>query len=146
MGSSIKGQCHSVWISNQMLSLHLPRKNTDVWISKKCSGENLGQNKRFMVSFLLLFLFLEALISLYRTVQLQLLWHKWSGHRPGSPWYWMVCLGDKQRSFCHFWDCTQVLHFRLSCWLWGFSSSKEFLPTVVDIMVIWIKLAHSSSF
>ena len=25
----------------------------------------------------------------------------------------MVCLGNKQRSLCHFWDCIQVLHFRL---------------------------------
>ena len=25
----------------------------------------------------------------------------------------------KLRSFCHFWDCTQVLHFRFFCWLWG---------------------------
>ena len=23
----------------------------------------------------------------------------------------MVCLGNEQRSFCCFWDCTQVLHF-----------------------------------
>ena len=30
----------------------------------------------------------------------------------------MVCLGDEQRSFCHFWDCIQVLHFGLFCWPW----------------------------
>ena len=30
----------------------------------------------------------------------------------------MVCLGNEQRSFCRFWDCTQVLHFRLFCWRW----------------------------
>ena len=40
------------------------------------------------------------------------------GHRLGLLWYWMVCLGNEQRSFCHFWDCTQVLHFGLFCWLW----------------------------
>ena len=28
------------------------------------------------------------------------------------------CLGNKQRSFCHFWNCTQVLGFRLLSWLW----------------------------
>ena len=39
------------------------------------------------------------------------------GHRLGLLWYWMVCLGNKQRSFCRFWDCIQVLHFRLFCWL-----------------------------
>ena len=31
----------------------------------------------------------------------------------------MVCLENEQRPFCHFWDCNQVLHFGLCCWLWG---------------------------
>ena len=31
----------------------------------------------------------------------------------------MVCPGNEQRSFCHFWDCIQGLHFRLYYWLWG---------------------------
>ena len=30
----------------------------------------------------------------------------------------MASLGNEQRSFCHFWDCIQVLHFRLFCWPW----------------------------
>ena len=60
----------------------------------------------------------KDLVGLHRTVQLQLLQHYWSGHRLGLPWYWMICLGNKQRSFCHFWDCIQILHFRLVCWLW----------------------------
>ena len=58
-------------------------------------------------------LVLEGLIDLHRTVQLQLLQHYWLGHRLGVLWYWMVCLGNEQRPFCHLWDCTQVLHFRL---------------------------------
>ena len=33
------------------------------------------------------------------------------GHRLGLLWYWMVCLGNEQRSFCCFWECIQVLHF-----------------------------------
>ena len=61
-------------------------------------------------------LVLEGLVGLHRTVQLQLLQHFWLGHRLGLPWYWMVCPGNEQRSFCHFWDCIQVLHFRLFCW------------------------------
>ena len=65
-----------------------------------------------------LVLVLKGLVGLHRTVQLQLLQHYWLGHRLGLPWYWMVCLGEKQRSFCHFWDCIQVLHFGLSCWPW----------------------------
>ena len=48
-----------------------------------------------------------------RTIQLQLLQHYWLGHRLGLLWYWMICLGNEQRSFCHFWNCIQILHFRL---------------------------------
>ena len=61
---------------------------------------------------------LEGLVGLHRMVKLQLLQHYWSGHRLGLLWYWMVCLGNEQRSFCHFWDYIQVLHFGLFCWLW----------------------------
>ena len=53
---------------------------------------------------------LEGLVDLHRAVQPPLLQHYWSGHRLGLLWYWMVCLGDEQRSFCCFWDCIQVLH------------------------------------
>ena len=42
----------------------------------------------------------------------------WLGHKHGLLWYWMVCHGNEQRSFCHFWDYFQVLHFVLSCWPW----------------------------
>ena len=66
---------------------------------------------------LLLVLALEGPVSLHRTIELQLLQHYWLGHRLGLPWYWRACLGNKQRSFCRFWDYTQVLHFRLFFWL-----------------------------
>ena len=62
-------------------------------------------------------LVLEGLIGLHRLVPLQLLQHYWLGHRLELPWYWMVCLGNEQRSFCCFWNCIQVLHFGLFCWL-----------------------------
>ena len=42
-------------------------------------------------------LVLEGLVGLHRTIQLQFLQHYWAGHRPGLLWYWMVCLGNKQR-------------------------------------------------
>ena len=58
-------------------------------------------------------LVLKGLVGLHRTVQFQLLQRYWLGHRLGLPWYWMVSLRNEQRSFCHFWDCIQVLHFRL---------------------------------
>ena len=61
-------------------------------------------------------LVLKGLVGLHRTVQLQLLQSYWLGHRLGLLWYWMVCLGHEQRSFCRFWDCIQILHFRLFCW------------------------------
>ena len=51
-------------------------------------------------------------------LQRQLLQRYWLGHRLGLLWYWMVCLVDKQGSSCLFWDCIQVLHFRLFCWPW----------------------------
>ena len=58
-------------------------------------------------------LVLEDLVGLHRTVQLQLLQHYWLRHRLGLLWYWMVCLGKEQRSLYHFWDCIQIVHFRL---------------------------------
>ena len=63
-------------------------------------------------------LVLKGFVGLYSSVELQFLQHFWSGHRLGIPWYWMVYLGNEQRSFCHFWDCIQVLHFGLLCWPW----------------------------
>ena len=63
-------------------------------------------------------LVLKGLVGLQRTVQLHFLQHYWLGHRLRLLWYWMVCLVNEQRSFCCFWDCIQVLHFRLFCWPW----------------------------
>ena len=61
---------------------------------------------------------LEGLVGLHRTNQFQLLQHYWSEHRLGLLWYWIICLGNEQRSFCRFWDCIQALHLGLFCWLW----------------------------
>ena len=59
----------------------------------------------------------------------------------------MVCLGDGQRSFCHLSDCIQVLHSDSFVDCEGYSiSSKGFLPTVVNIKVMWIKFTLSSLF
>ena len=63
-------------------------------------------------------LVLKDLAGLHRNVQLQLLQHYWLEHRLRLLWYWMVCLGNEQRSFCRFWHCIQVLHFGLFCWPW----------------------------
>ena len=72
--------------------------------------------------------------------------NEWLGNRLGLLWYSMVCLVDEQRSFCHFLDYTQVLHFGFFVDYEDSISSKEFLPTVVDIRVIWIKFTHSNAF
>ena len=65
-----------------------------------------------------LVLVLEGLVGHHKTIQLQFLQHYWLGHRHGLLWYWMVCLGNEQRSFFRFWDCIQVLHFGLFYCLW----------------------------
>ena len=61
--------------------------------------------------------------------------------------YWIVCLGNEQRSFCRFEIASKncISGSFVDCD--GYSiSSKVFLPIVVDIMVIWIKFTHSSPF
>ena len=73
-------------------------------------------------------------VGFHRTVQLQLLQHYWLGQRLRLLWYWMFCFGIEQRSICSFWDCTQVLHFRLFCWPWGL------------FYFFWGILAHSSRY
>ena len=88
-------------------------------------------------------LVLEYLVGLHRTVQLQLLQHYWSGHRLGLLWYWMVCLGNRDHSV--------IFETAHKYCIWGSFvdykgyaiSSKGFLPTVVGIMVIWVKFIHS---
>ena len=107
-----------------------------------------------------LVLVLEGLVGLHRTIQLQLLQHSCSGHRLGLLWYWMVCLGNEIISrewseiLCqiiilsflrlHLNTAFQTLLLIMRATLF----SKGFLPTVVDIMVIWLNLAivvHFSS-
>ena len=88
-------------------------------------------------------LVLKGLVGLHRTVQLQLLQCYWLGHWLGLLWYWMVCLGNKQRSFCRFWECISDSFVDHD----GYSISSEgFLPAVVDVMIIWVKFTHSNPF
>ena len=93
-------------------SFHIPRPNLPVspgvsWLSTFAFQSPIMKRTSFL-----------GLVGLHRTIQLQLLQCYWLGRRLGLLWYWMVCLGNKQRSFCRFWDCIQVLHFGLFCWLW----------------------------
>ena len=95
---------------------------------------------------LFLLLVLEGLVGLHRTGQLHLLWHQWLGHRLGLLWCWMVCLENESRTLLFL-----RLHPSTAFWTLvdceGYSiSSMGFLPTVVAIMVIWIKFTQSHPF
>ena len=58
----------------------------------------------------------------------------------------MIWLGNEQRSFCHFWDCIQVLHFTVLVVYEGYSIFLKRLPKIVDMMVIWVKFTRSVHF
>ena len=63
--------------------------------------------------FFFLVLVLEVVIDYYKTSQLQLIPHQCLGNRLVFLCCWMICLGIEPKAFCHFWDCTQVVHFGL---------------------------------
>ena len=82
-------------------------------------------------------LVLKGLLGLHRTLQLQLLLHYWSGHRldyHDIEWFALEMNRDHSVVFeIASMDC--ILDSFVDCQ--GYSiSSKGFLPTVVDIMVI----------
>ena len=56
---------------------------------------------------------LEDLVGLHKLFNFSFFGISGWGIHLGLLWHWMTCLGNKQRSFCHFWDCNQVLHFGL---------------------------------
>ena len=73
---------------------------------------------------------LEGLVGLHRTVQLQLLQHYWLRHRLGLP-------GKQTEVILSFLRLHPSTAFLTLVDYGGYSiSSKGFLPTVVDIMVI----------
>ena len=92
-------------------------------------------------------LVLEDLVGLHRTTQVQLLQHQWLEHRLGLLWCWMVFLGNEPRSFCCFEVAPTYCILDSFVDYEGYSISSEgFLPTGVDIMVIWIKFTQSCPF
>ena len=105
----------------------------------------LHPNPLWRKGHLFLVLVLEGLVGLHRTVQLQLLQRYWLGHRLGLLWYWMLCLGNEQRYSVNFETASKYCISDSLVDYHGYSiSSKRFLPTIVDIMVIWVKFTHSS--
>ena len=122
--SKAKFACYSSYLLTSYFGIPVPYNEKDIWV-----------------------LTLKGLVGLHRTIQLQLLQHYWLGIDLDDLDDWMVCLGNEQRSLCRFWDCIQVLHFGLFCWLWWLPiSSKGLLPTVLNITVIWGKFTYSSPF
>ena len=92
-------------------------------------------------------LVLEGLVGLHRTVQLQLLQHYWLGHHLDYcdiEWFALEMNRDHSVIFeiaPKYCILDSFVDYQ------GYSiSSKGILPTVVDIMVIWIKFTHSSPF
>ena len=82
---------------------------------------------------LLSFSFLEGLVGLHRTIQLQLLQHYWSGLRLELLWYWMVCLEMNRDHSVVFEIASKYCILDSFVDHDGYSiSSKGFLPTVVD--------------
>ena len=93
-------------------------------------------------------LVLEGLVVLHRTIQLQFLQHYWLGPRLGLPWYWIRFALETNRDHSAIFEIASK-YCILNSFVEhdGYSmSSKGFLPTVVDIMVIWINFTHSSAF
>ena len=120
---------------------NLPVTRSTSWLSTFAFQSPMMKRTSFLV------LVLEGLVGLHKTVQLCSLQHLWLEHRLGLPWYWMVCLGDEQRSFRGFWDCIQYCISDSFVDHDGYSiSSNWFLLTVGDTMVIWITFFHSHPF
>ena len=88
----------------------------------------------------------EGLVGFHRVIQFQFLQHYWLGIDLDS-WgiEWFALEMNRNHSFVlrlHPSTAFQTLVDSDGYYI----SSKEFLPTVVDIMVIWVKFTHSCPF
>ena len=82
-------------------------------------------------------LVLKGLVDLHKTVQL--LQHYWLGHRLVLLWYVCFALEMNRDHFVIFEIASKYCFSDSFANYDGHSiSSKEFLPTVVDIIVIWV--------
>ena len=125
-------------------SFRIPRPNFPVtpgvsWLPTSAFQSPIMKKTSFWV------LVLKVLVGLHRTIQLQLLQCYWLGHYD-IEWFALETNRDHSVIFeiasewDHFISDSFVVHD-------GYSISSEgFLPTVVDIMVIWVKFTHSSPF
>ena len=93
-------------------SLCAPRPNLPVTPGVSCLPTFTSQIPVKKRTSFFLVLVLEGLLGLHRAIQHQLLWHQWLGidlDYCDAEWFVL----ETNRSFCHFRDCTQVLHFGL---------------------------------
>ena len=82
-------------------------------------------------------LVLEGVVGLCRTSQLQLLWHQWLGHRLGLLYVEWFALEMNQDHFVVFEVVPKYCIWERFVDYEDYSvSSKGFLPTLVDIIVI----------
>ena len=92
-------------------------------------------------------LVLKDLVGLHRTVQLQLLQHYWLGYRFGLCDIELFALEMNRDHSVIFETSSKYCILDSFVDYDGCSiSSKGFLPTVVNIMVICIKFTHSGPF
>ena len=119
--------CLLFWVSLEFLLLHF--------------------NPLWWKRHLFLVLVLEDLVGLRRTSQLQLLQHWWLGidlDYCDVEWFALETNWDHSVIFeiapkyCILDSFVDYVGYSIA--------SKGFLPTVVDIMIIWIKFTHSSPF
>ena len=83
----------------------------------------------------------------HRTLQLQLLQHYWLGHRLGLLCYEWFALETNRDHSVIFEIASKYCILDSSVDYDDYSiSSKGFLPTEVDKMVIWVKFTHSIPF
>ena len=96
--------------------------------------------------FFFLALVPKGVVDHHRSGQLQLLWRRsWGIDLDYCDNEWFAL--ETKRSFCHSWDCTQSQNPNSFAGYESYSiSSKGFFPTVVDIMVFWIKFTLSPPF
>ena len=88
-----------------------------------------------------------GLIGLHRTIQFQLLQHYWLGHRLDNyDIEWFALEMNRDHSVIFEIAPKNCISFSFVDHEGYSMSSKGFLHTVIDIMVILVKIAHSCQF
>ena len=124
-------------------SFCIPRTNLPVTPGISWLPTFAFQSPTMKIMFLVLVL--EGQVGLHRTIQLQLLWHKWLGHRLGLlcvEWFALEMNQDHSIIF----EVAPKYCILDSCWLWGllhffygvFALSSRYNGHFNYIMVIWI--------